>query len=76
MTELNLQDAFQFRDYYDIANELHDPWMPNDMSDFTPTARKQAKRFAEQHGLAYPPRLADAEDFYNRNRDAINAHLI
>lgn len=73
-TTITQQDAFRFRDYMDLADELSDPIAS--IEDFTPTVRKGAQRFAQQFGLSFPPRMADAEEFYNRNRDAINARLI
>lgn len=70
MDEKLIQD---FVAYWNLADELSDPTA--NIEDFTPKSRKSAERFAKAKCLSFPPRLAEAEDFYLNNRGDIDAFL-
>lgn len=61
----------KFYDYFTLADELSDSNARLD--DFRLTTRRNAEDFAKSAGLSFPPRLAEAEEFYLSNQGDIDA---
>lgn len=64
--------ATRFWDYFALADELSGGLTLEDMSA---RIKKSAHRAADELGLSWPPRMAEAEEYALRHRDALEAGI-
>jgi hypothetical protein len=54
-------------DYASLADEMNDPDVPAwNEDDWEPTAVANAKKYAKEHNLPWPPRTGDFDRWYER----------
>lgn len=70
---ISLEDADGFCDYFNCADELSAPL--TGMEDLAGPAIARARRAASSLGLCWPPRLAEAEEFWLANRACLSDAL-
>lgn len=64
--------ALRFTSYFDVADELADELTLDDLdSRFV----EEAKQSADENGLSWPPRLAEAEEFQLSNLQVLRSLL-
>ena len=60
----------EYEDYASLCDEMNDigsgPWVE---SDWDPRAVANGKKYAEKHGLPWPPREGDYDRIYDREQN-------
>jgi hypothetical protein len=57
-------------DYANLADEMNDPDVgPWNEDDWDERAVANAKKYAKEHGLPWPPRMGDFDRFYDRENN-------
>lgn len=57
-------------DYASLADEMNDDGMVWVESNWDPIAVKNARKYAKEHDLSWPPRMGDYDRFWEREQNA------
>lgn len=73
LCDISLEQADAFCDYFNMADELSAPL--TQISDLSGRLQRGARLAADAFQLAWPPRLAEAEEFWLSNRSCLQQAL-